>query len=150
MRAFRARLGGEDGERPLVELPFNAKEEYGKARAPVRGRLAGTEFRTTVAVYGGRSFLGFRKELRDAAGVEIGDEVEVEVELDDAPREVELPKELEGMLAADSKARGNFESLSYTHQREYVEWITGAKKAETRERRTRKAFDMLRAGTKHP
>jgi bifunctional DNA-binding transcriptional regulator/antitoxin component of YhaV-PrlF toxin-antitoxin module len=149
MKAFRGTLG-EDGERPLVELPFDAKEEFGKARAPVRGRLNGTEFRTTVAVYGGRSYLGFRKELREAAGVEMGDDVEVEVELDDAPREVELPKELEGMLVADAKARGNFESLSYTHRREYVEWITGAKKEETRELRMRKAFDMLRKGKKHP
>jgi uncharacterized protein YdeI (YjbR/CyaY-like superfamily) len=57
---------------------------------------------------------------------------------------------LEGMLAADLKARGNFDSLSYTHKREYVEWITGAKQDETRQRRMRKALEMLRAGTKHP
>jgi bifunctional DNA-binding transcriptional regulator/antitoxin component of YhaV-PrlF toxin-antitoxin module len=150
MGRFRAKLGGEEGERPLIELPFDAKEEFGKARAPVRGRVNGADFRSTVAVYGGKFYVGFNKELRERAGIEIGDDVEVEVELDDAPREVELPAELEGMLAADPKARGNFDSLSYTHKREYVEWITGAKQDETRQRRMRKALEMLRAGTKHP
>jgi hypothetical protein len=62
MKAFRARLG-EGGERPLVELPFDAREAFGKARAPVRGRVNGTEFR-----------VGFMPELRKAAGIEIGDE----------------------------------------------------------------------------
>jgi hypothetical protein len=143
MKAFRARLGGEAGERPLVELPFDAKEAFGKARAPVRGRVNGTEFRTTVAVYGGRFYVGFKTELRKAAGVEIGDEVEVELELDDAPREVELPPEL-------AEAREEFERLSYTNKREYAEWISGAKREETRQRRAAKAVEMLRAGTNHP
>jgi hypothetical protein len=150
MERFRAKLGGDDGERPLVELPFDAKATFGKARAPVRGTVNGTEFRSTVAVYGGKSYVGFRRELRDEAGIEIGDEVEVELELDDAPREVELPPELEGLLAGDLKARESFERLSYTHKREYAEWISEAKKEETRQRRLARAREMLRAGTKHP
>ena|SRR5436190_20289513 len=123
MKAFRARLG-DAGERPLVELPFDAKEAFGKARAPVRGRVNGTEFRTTVAVYGGRFYVGFKTELRRAAGVE-------------------LPPEL-------AEAREEFERLSYTHKREYAEWITGAKREDTRRRRAVKAVEMLRAGMKHP
>jgi hypothetical protein len=65
------------------------------------------------------------------------------LELDDAPREVELPPEL-------AEAREEFERLSYTHKREYAEWIAGAKREETRRRRAAKAVEMLRAGTKHP
>jgi hypothetical protein len=147
---FRAKLGGDDGEKPLVELPFDAKAALGKARAPVRGRVNGTGFRTTVAVYGGRSYVGFRTDLRERAGIATGDQVEVELELDDAPREVELPPDLEGLLAGDLKARAAFEGLSFTHRREYAEWIASAKKGETRHRRLAKAQQMLRAGTKHP
>jgi bifunctional DNA-binding transcriptional regulator/antitoxin component of YhaV-PrlF toxin-antitoxin module len=150
MERFRARLGGEEGERPLVELPFDARASFGKARAPVRGRVNGVEFRNTVAVYGGRSYVGFNKELRERAGIEMGDDVEVELELDDAPREVELPPELEGLLAGDRKAREFFEGLSFTHRREYAEWIAGAKKDETRRRRLTRTHEMLRARKKHP
>jgi hypothetical protein len=147
---FRGKLGGDEGERPLVELPFDAKAMFGKARAPVRGRVDGAEFRTTVAVYGGRSYVGFNAELRRRAGIEMGDDVEVELALDTEPREVELPPQLEARLVGDAAARAAFERLSYTHRREYAEWIAGAKREETRERRVDKALEMLRAGTKHP
>jgi Bacteriocin-protection, YdeI or OmpD-Associated/Domain of unknown function (DUF1905) len=147
---FRAVLGGHEGERPTVELPFDAKERYGKARAPVRGRVNGVEFRTTVAVYSGVSLIGFNKGLRDRAVIEIGDEVTVELERDDEPREVELPPVLEQALAGDPAAAAAFQALSYTHRREYAEWIAQAKREETRERRAAKAVDMLKAARRHP
>jgi Bacteriocin-protection, YdeI or OmpD-Associated/Domain of unknown function (DUF1905) len=150
MERFRAKLGGAEGERPLVELPFDAKATFGKGRAPVRGRVNGADFRTTVAAYGGRSYVGFNTALRERAGIAMGDDVEVELELDDAPREVELPPELERLLAEDPESREFFDGLSYTHRREYAEWIASAKKEETRERRLGKAREMLRAGAKHP
>jgi dihydrofolate reductase len=93
MERFTAILGGKAGERPTVELPFDARERFGRVRAPVRGTVNGTPFQTTVAVYGGRQLIGFRKELREAAGVAIGDRVTIELELDDTPRTVELPRE---------------------------------------------------------
>ena len=86
MDRFSAILGGDSGEAPTVELPFDAKERYGKVRAPVRGTVNGTPFRTTVAAYGGVHMIGFRKELREAAGIAIGDQVTVEIERDDEPR----------------------------------------------------------------
>jgi hypothetical protein len=147
---FSAVLGGDDGERPTVELPFDAKERYGKARAPVRGRVNGVEFRTTIAVYSGVSLVGFNKGLRDQAGIEIGDEVSVELERDDEPREVDAPPVLAHALAGDPAAAAAFDALSYTHRREYAEWIAQAKRDETRERRATKALEMLKAGTRHP
>lgn len=150
MERFRAVLGGQDGERPTVELPFDAKERYGKARAPVRGTVNGVEFRTTVAVYSGVSLIGFNKKLREEAGIEIGDEVTVELERDDEPREVDVPPVLEQGLAGDAAAAAAFEALSYTHRREYAEWIAQAKKEETRKRRAGKSLEMLKAGTRHP
>jgi Bacteriocin-protection, YdeI or OmpD-Associated/Domain of unknown function (DUF1905) len=150
MERFSAVLGGDEGERPTVELPFDAKERYGKARAPVRGRVNGVGFRTTVAVYSGVSLIGFNKGLRDRAGIEIGDEVTVELERDDEPREVELLPVLEQALAGDPAAAAAFDALSYTHRREYAEWIAQAKKEETRERRAARAVEMLKAGNRHP
>ena len=150
MDRFSAVLGGDDGERPTVELPFDAKESYGKARAPVRGRVNGVEFRTTVAVYSGVSLIGFNKALREQAGIELGDEVTVELENDDEPREVDVPPVLGEALAGDPAAATAFDALSYTHRREYAEWIAQAKREGTRERRAAKALEMLKAGTRHP
>jgi hypothetical protein len=147
---FSAVLGGEEGERPTVVLPFDAKQRYGKTRAPVRGTVNGAAFRTTVAVYSGVHLIGFNKEVRERAGVEIGDEVTVELERDDEPREVDVPPELEQALAASSEARATFEGLSYTHRREYAEWIGEGKRPDTRQRRAARALEMLETGRRHP
>jgi uncharacterized protein YdeI (YjbR/CyaY-like superfamily) len=110
----------------------------------------GTAFRTTVAVYGGRQLIGFRKALRAAAGIAIGDEVAVELELDDAPRTVAVPAELDSAFAAAPDARELFDRLSFTHRREYATWVGGAKREETRARRAGQAVAMLRHGVRHP
>ena len=133
-----------------MPLPFDAKAVFGKARAPIRGTVNVTPFRSTVAVYGGVGYLGVSKSLREAAGVEVGDEVDVEIELDDARRDVDVPPELTELLARDREAARTFERLSYTHRREYARWIADAKRAETKERRLAKAGDMLRNGVRTP
>jgi hypothetical protein len=133
-----------------IEVPFDAKEVFGQARPPVRGTVNGTPLRTRLAAYGGRTYLGLRAEIRAAAGIDVGDSVDVVLELDDAPREVDVPAALSAALADDAAARAAFDALSFTHRREYAEWIASAKRAETRERRLAKALEMLRAGVKHP
>ena len=141
---FRATLG----ERGVV-VPGDPKEEFGGARAPVAGTVNGTPFRGRLMVYGGVTYLGFRKEIRDAAGgIGEGDEVEIEIERDDAPREVEVPEALAGALAADPVAREVFEGLAFTHRKEYASWIAEAKKEETRDRRVARTIEMLRARSK--
>jgi hypothetical protein len=150
MERFTAILGGEDGERPLVEVPFDVKERFGRARAPVRGTIDGAAFRTTVAVYGGRYYLGFNEELRERAGIVIGDEVEVTLELDREPRTVDVPPALAAALEKDSKAKAAFDGLSFTHRNEYARWIAEAKREETRTRRLEQAVAMLRDGVRHP
>ena len=143
---FRATLG----ERGVV-VPGDPKAEFGGARAPVAGTVNGTPFRGRLMVYGGVTYLGFRKEIRDAAGgIGQGDEVEIEIERDDAPREVEVPPALASALAGDPVAREVFEGLAFTHRKEYASWIAEAKKEETRARRVERALAMLREGTKHP
>jgi bifunctional DNA-binding transcriptional regulator/antitoxin component of YhaV-PrlF toxin-antitoxin module len=142
---FKAILGGEDGEAPAAELPFDARERFGKARAPVRGTVNGTEFRTTVAIYGGRCFVGFNRALRERAGIAIGDEVELAIELDDEPRTVAVPPALLAVLEEDEGARAAFERLPPSHRREYAEWIAEAKREETRKRRAAQTLERLRS-----
>jgi hypothetical protein len=143
---FKARMGDRG-----VVVPGDPKAEFGGSRAPVAGTVNGTPFRGRLMVYGGVTYLGFRKEIRDAAGgIADGDEVEVEIERDDAPREVEIPEALASALAADPEARQVFDGLAFTHRKEYAQWIAEAKKDETRARRTERAIAMLREGVKHP
>ena len=146
---FEGRLE-QHGSGTLLEVPFDVRAVFGKARAPVRGTVNGHPFRTTVAVYGGRYFLGFRREIREAAGFDDGDRLSVVLELDDEPRTVAVPPELEAVLARDAEAKAVFDGLSYTHRREYVEWVSGAKREETRRTRLERAVAMLRDGVRHP
>jgi uncharacterized protein YdeI (YjbR/CyaY-like superfamily) len=78
--------------------------------------------------------------------VEAGDEVEVTIELDTAPRDVEVPEALAAALAADSQAKAAFDGMAFTHRKEYARWVAEAKREETRQRRVQQALDMLRAG----
>ena len=118
----------------------------GAKRFPVLATINGHTWRTTVTRMHGEYLLGLSRAVRDGAGVEAGDSVEVALELDTAPREVEPPEDLAKALAGDPIARSVFEGLAYTHRKEYARWIEEAKREETRERRVAQAVEMLRAG----
>jgi hypothetical protein len=126
------------------------KKTFGSARAKVKATVNGVELRTTVAVYGGVSYVGFRKEVRDAMGIALGDRIEVKLEADTHERVVDVPDDLLRALAKDPKAKRAFDALAFTHRKEYALWVAGAKKAETRATRVAKTIRMLKAGTKHP
>jgi uncharacterized protein YdeI (YjbR/CyaY-like superfamily) len=81
-----------------------------------------------------------------AARAEAGDEVEVVIALDTAPREVEVPPALQRALDADAEAKGIYEALAFTHRKEFARWVAEAKKDETRDRRVVQTLEMLRAG----
>jgi Bacteriocin-protection, YdeI or OmpD-Associated/Domain of unknown function (DUF1905) len=149
VKRFHATLtkGARGGH--MVEVPLDVRAVFGEARPPVRGTVNGTPFSGRVSVYGGKYYLGFNKEIRDAAGIGDGDVLAVELDRDDAPRELSVPQDLEGALEA-ARLRDEFDSLSFTHRREYVEWIEEAKREETRARRLTKAVEMLRDGVKTP
>ena len=118
----------------------------GAKRFPVRATVNGYSWRTTVAPMRGEFLVGLNRDVRAAAGVEAGDAVEVVVELDTEPREVEVPEALASALRADDTARAAFDALSFTHRKEYARWITEAKRPETRDRRVTQALDRLRLG----
>jgi uncharacterized protein YdeI (YjbR/CyaY-like superfamily) len=90
--------------------------------------------------------LGVSNDVRRAAGVEAGQEVDIDLELDTEPREIAVPPDLTAALAADDAARHAFDALSYSNKRRIVEPIEGAKAPETRQRRIDKSVEALREG----
>jgi hypothetical protein len=148
---FQARIGGEgdgplpEGAVPMIEVPPPVVAALGRGkRPPVLVTVNGYSWRSTLAVYGGEFYLPVARGNRTAAKVELGDRVEVRLEPDAAPRDVELPPVLAEALAADRDARAAFAKLSVTTRREYAEAIASAKQEETRGRRLARLLDSLR------
>ena len=125
-------------------VPLDVRAVFGRARLPVRVTIGGHTYRSTIAVYGDRYFLPLNRANR--SGRRRGRHVEVEVEADDDLRTVDVPAELQEALEADANARTAFDALSFTHRREYVEWVAEAKRDDTKLRRAAKAVGDLRAG----
>jgi uncharacterized protein YdeI (YjbR/CyaY-like superfamily) len=96
--------------------------------------------------YGETYFLPVNRSVREGAKAAAGDSVAVTLERDDEPRVVKAPADFARALAQDARAKGAFERLSYSHRKEYVDWIIEAKRDETRRRRIEKAVAMLREG----
>ena len=127
-----------------IEVPESAVEQLGKGKKPpVTVTIGSHSYPSTVAVMGGRFMLPVSAENRAKAGLTAGDEVEVTLVLDDAPRQVEVPKDLADALATDPVAKAFFDGLSFSLQRYHVEQVTGAKTAETRQRRIEKSLSLL-------
>ena len=143
---FETTIRVEGKTATYFEVPLDVPAVFGRARAPVRVKIGGHTYRSTIAPYGGRYLLPLNRANREAAGVAAGDAVEVEIELDEEPRVVAVPEDLAAALAGDPDAAAAFEGLSYTHRREYVQWIVEAKREETRRRRIEKTLADLRAG----
>jgi hypothetical protein len=118
----------------------------GAKRFPVVATVNGYAWHTTVTRMGGEFLVGLSREVRRHAGVKAGDAVKVGLELDAAPRDVEIPEALADALAQDAKARAGFKRLTYTHRKEYARWISEAKRDETRQRRVAQALKLLRHG----
>lgn len=134
----------DDSGGASVKVPFDVQAAFGKkGRVPVRCTIDGYPYRGSIFPYGGIYYLGVVKKIRDAIGKTYGDTVEVAMEVDEEPRVVELPEDLMRAMAASEKAKTAFEKLSYSHKREYVRWISEAKKDETRQRRIAKTIEKL-------
>jgi Bacteriocin-protection, YdeI or OmpD-Associated/Domain of unknown function (DUF1905) len=107
----------------------------GKGRTPVRATFSGVGYRGSIVTMGGRFVLGVTRAVMTEAGMKIGDRLDVVVEVDDRPREVELPEELRAALAGREELRRAWDTLSYSRRRESVRSIDEAKRPETRARR---------------
>jgi len=118
----------------------------GAKRFPVVATVNGYTWRTSVARMGGEFLVGLNREVRQATDVQAGDDVDVLLELDGAPRVVEVPEALAAALAADPQADVVFGRMAFTHRKEYARWIAEAKREDTRQRRVGQAIEMIRAG----
>lgn len=137
----------QDGNNTGIEIPEEVVLALGAGRRPpVVVTVNGYAYRSTVAVMGGAYMVSLSAAHRAASGLAGGDTVEVDVELDTAPRTVEVPSDLAAALDADPAARATFDGLSNSNKGWHVSQITGAKTDETRQRRIAKSIDMLREG----
>jgi uncharacterized protein YdeI (YjbR/CyaY-like superfamily) len=128
-------------------VPDEIVEALGAGKRPaVTVTINGYTYRSTVAVMGGVSMIALSADNRAAVRVAGGDEVDVDVALDPAPREVAVPADFDEALNRDPEARRFFDSLSYSNKLRHVLAVEGAKTAETRERRIVKAIETLREG----
>jgi hypothetical protein len=147
-KKFEERLTarGPKGAWTILPIPFDVKAAFGtKARVPVTGTMNGFPFRNSLMPEGNGSHrMMVSKELLAGAKAAAGDLVKVALAVDKAERVLEVPPDLQQALQGDKQAAANFEAMASSHKKEYVEWIAGAKKAETRTARIARAVEMIR------
>ncbi len=144
---FEAPILEGRGGGAYVEVPFSVPDVFGTGgQMRVKGTVDGHPLQSSVAPMGGGSHvLGLHKATRAAIGKSIGDRVAIVIEPDLAERTVAVPTDLAKGLAKNRAARTAFETLAYTHRKEYVEWIEQAKRDETRRRRIAETLERLTA-----
>jgi len=127
-------------------FPYSVEEKFGtRANVKVEITVDGYKYRGLLANMGWpKHCIVVRKEIRDAIAKNAGDKVDVTIKLDTAPRIVEVPDYIQKMLSKDASVKDYFMSLSFSHQKEYVDWITTAKKEETKTARLAKMMELLR------
>jgi hypothetical protein len=142
-------VGREVGAVAAITPPVDVPEVFGtKGRVAVRGTINGYPFRSSLMSMGGCHMMPVNRTLREGAGVEAGNMVEVVMERDEAERTVEAPALLKNALAKNKAAQANWKKLSFTHKKEMALAISGAKQEETRARRLEKIMRILKSGTK--
>jgi hypothetical protein len=132
------------GNNTGIEVPPEVIESLGAGRKPpVKVTVNGYEYRSTVAVMGGKYMISFSSDKRTDTGIQGGDPIVVDLELDTAPRTVEVPDDLTAALDAAPGAREAWDRLAPSHKKAHVTAVESAKAAETRERRIAKAVESL-------
>jgi len=134
-----------------IYFPYDVEKEFGvRGRVPVKATFDGVSYAGSLVKYGApQHMLGILKSIREQIGKGPGDTVEVTIEKDAAERTIDVPAEFEKLLKKE-KLWAAFDKLSYSHKKEYVRWITEAKREETRATRLAKSIEMLRSGVKTP
>ena len=130
-----------------IEVPEEIVTALGSGKRPkVAVTINGYTYRSSIAPMNGVFMVGVSSDVRAAAGVAGGDEVDVDIKLDTAPREVTVPVDFAAALDAAPRARATFESLSYSNKSWHTLQIEGAKTDETRQRRIAKSIEALSDG----
>ncbi len=133
---FTAIIQDAGGGGAFVEVPFDVEAAFGSKKPKVKALIDGVPYRGTLVRMGTDChLLLILKSIREQIGKTFGDEVKITVEPDIEPRRIEVPAELKKAFTTEKDAKAFFDKLSYTHQREYVQWINEAKRDETRQSR---------------
>ena len=139
----------QSGNNTGIEVPADVVEGLGAGKKPaVTVTIGSYSYRSSIAVMGGKFLIPLSAERRVESGIRGGDAVEVELALDDKPREVTVPDDLATALAGDAAAGAFFGALSYSNKLRHVLSVTDAKTPETRQRRIDKVVEAMRAGKK--
>lgn len=153
MKRYKFTATIEQGDRggAYVVFPYDVEKEFGtKGRVPIKATFNGVPYSGSLMKYGNpRHIIGILKPIRSQIGAEIGDPIQVEVWKDEMPRTIEVPAQLQHAMEAGAVLTF-FESLSYTHRKEYCRWISEAKTEQTRLKRIAKAIEMLKDRVRTP
>jgi hypothetical protein len=144
---FQAVIESEESEGAFVTVPLNVEQEYSKKRAKVKASIDGCPYRGSLVRMGGTChIMGVLKEIRQEIGKGPGDQVEIILEEDTEPRVIDIPDDLKKALESSPEAEIFFKNISYSHQRQWVNWIQKAKRAKTRRERIARTIQMLQQG----
>ena len=148
---FRATIEPAGGGGAYVLFPYDVEQEFAtRSKVPIQARIAGIPYSGSLIKYGSpQHMLVILKAIRQQAGKDIGDTIDVELWKDEVPRTVDIPEHFK-MLMQQAGVEDYFESLSYTHRKEYVRWITEAKTEAARQKRRSRAIEMLKQHIKTP
>jgi hypothetical protein len=145
---FDAKLSGDGASVSFIEIPKKIMSAFGgRTRVKVKASINGYEYRTTIFNMKGCIGIPVRREIREQAGVERGERVQVLLEEDLEVRAVTIPPDLLKALKGEERLFARFKELSYSNQKESVVWVTTAKKPETRRARIFKTIEKLRSAT---
>jgi hypothetical protein len=142
----------EAGSWTYFNAPFSVEAVFGtRGQVKVRGTYSyqgrNAEFRSSLMPVGdGAHYIVVNRQLREAIGAAAGDMIQVTMERDTEARRVNVPPELQALLDAQKGAAAVWAGLSYSHQKEYVDWISEAKTAATRQKRLEGTLERLLAG----
>lgn len=146
---FRAVIEDPGGSGAFVTVPFDVEKVFDQKRVKIKASIDGVPYRGSLVRMGGEAhMLIILKSVREKIGKSFGDEVEISLEEDTEARVVAVPDELGRLFAQNPLAQACFQKLAYSHQKEYAQWISSAKQAVTREKRSAQAIRMLLEGKK--
>lgn len=133
-----------DKDATFIEIPFDVEKEFGAKRVKVKAKFNNANYRGSIVSMGQGSYMiGITKAIRAEIGKAVGDCIFVEIEKDEELRQVELPADFKDQLAKNEEALRVYNDLSYSAKRKYFQWITSAKKEETRTKRITEAIIKL-------
>ncbi|MDN5200650.1 YdeI/OmpD-associated family protein [Fulvivirgaceae bacterium BMA10] len=135
-----------------ISIPFDVQDVYGtKGQVKVKATFDGYEYRGVIANMGtGSHIIILTKAVRKAIGKDHGDQIKVTLLKDTEERVITIPDYFQKLLDQDQKIKSFFNSLSYTNRKEYINWMEGAKKQETKDRRIWQSLEKLEKGIKNP